>query len=356
MKELRFAMFGAGFWAPYQLAAWQEITGAKCVAICDCDLSKAQKLATDFGIEKVYEKAAELLACEQLDFIDIVTSAETHAELALLGAEHGLAVICQKPMAASLDEASQMVAAAQQAGTLLLVHENWRWQAPLRKLKSILDSGRLGKLVRARIDYANTLPVFDSQPFLKQLEKFILADMGTHLLDVSRFLFGEAEELYCQTRQMHTDIAGEDVATVMMRVREGLTVTCNISYASRWEFDHFPDTFVFVEGTRGGVTVGANCEVKFIGESETLIERVKPQAYNWANPAYGPIHPSIVDCHRNLLGALRGETQAETTGEDNLKTLELVHIAYESAERDEVIMLTQWKTDRDQVKVNGGTT
>lgn len=50
---------------------------------------------------------------------------------------------------------------------------------------------------RARIDYANSFPVFDNQPALKKLEQFILADIGTHILDVSRFLFGEATELFC---------------------------------------------------------------------------------------------------------------------------------------------------------------
>ncbi len=74
--------------------------------------------------------------------------------------------------------------------------------------------------MRARIDYANSFPVFDNQPFLKELDHFILTDIGTHILDVARFLFGEASSVRCQTRRMRRDIAGEDVATVMMEMRE----------------------------------------------------------------------------------------------------------------------------------------
>lgn len=339
MSELRFALLGTGFWSRYQLAGWQEVPGAKCIALYNRTRSKAERLAREFGVTSVYDDAEELLERESLDFIDIVTAVDTHARLVALGAKHGLPVICQKPIAPTLEIAREMVAGARAAGVPLLIHENWRWQAPLRKLKSILDSGRLGQLVRARIDYANSFPVFDNQPFLKQLKRFILTDMGTHILDASRFLFGEAVELYCQTRRMRSDIAGEDVATVMMRKQSGLTVTCNMSYASRWEYDRFPETFVAVEGTRGGVSLGADYELRIFDRQATHTERAAPAQYDWADRAYALVHCSIVDCHRNLLGSLRGQCRAETTGEDNLRTLELVFAAYESAENATVVRL-----------------
>ena len=99
--------------------------------------------------------------------------------------------------------------------------ENWRWQAPLRALKAVLDEGHIGRLFRGRIHYCNSFPVFDNQPFLKQLDRFILTDIGSHILDTARFLFGEASQLYCQTCQVHPDIQGEDVATVMLKTSMG---------------------------------------------------------------------------------------------------------------------------------------
>ncbi len=337
MSPLRMALLGAGFWARYQLAAWQELPAVRCVAVCDPVRAKALRLAEEFGIPHVAENAETLLAEHPLDFVDIVSDVSSHELLVALAARHGLPAICQKPLAPSLEAARRMAQQMNEAGVPLLVHENWRWQAPLRQLKSLLTPDRLGSPVRARIDYANSFPVFANQPFLKELSQFILTDIGTHILDVARFLFGEATELYCQTRRMRDDIAGEDVATVVMRMENDVTVTCNLSYASRWELDLFPQTMVAVEGTRGGVSLGAGYELKTYDDRGTQVRRVDIPQYQWAEPDYALIHASIVDCHRHLLSALEKQHPAETTAEDNLRTLELVYGAYESADTGRVV-------------------
>ncbi len=339
MSDLHFGLIGAGFWSRFQLAGWQQLPGAKCVAVCDLSRDKANELAVMFGIMSVYDDAEEMFKSETLDFIDVVTDVASHAELVALAAQHRVHVICQKPMAPSLEVSQEMVRQTRQAGVELLIHENWRWQAPLRRLKEILNSGRLGKIVRARIDYANSFPVFDNQPFLKELKQFILTDIGTHILDAARFLFGEATELYCQTRQMRADIAGEDVATVMMRMGEGVTVTCNMSYASRWQFDRFPQTMVAIEGTEGGVSLGPDYELQTFDRDDSSSERVSIPTYVWADPAYELVHSSIVACQQNLLDHLRGVRAGETTGEDNLKSLELVFAAYQSNREGAVVKI-----------------
>lgn len=335
MSELKFAMFGAGFWSQFQLAAWQELAGVRCSAIYNRTRSKAEQLAAQFGITSVYDNPQQLLDSHpELDFVDIVTDVDSHYELVQLALDRRLPVICQKPLAASLDLARQMTRQAELAGVPLLVHENWRWQAPIRRLKQILASGELGSIVRARIDYAHSFPVFDNQPFLKSVPRFILADMGTHILDVARFLFGEADLVFCQARRIHDDIQGEDVATVMMSMVTGPTVTCNLSYASRWEFDAFPQTMVAVEGTRAGVSLRPGFEIMISDDNGSRFETVPIAEYSWANPAYGVVHSSIVDCHRNLLhhlGPVAAQpSAAETTAQDNLRTLELVEACYQS--------------------------
>jgi D-apiose dehydrogenase len=336
MNELRFAVCGAGFWAQYQAAAWGEIAGVRCVAVCDPVREKAQHLAERLAIPAVYEDARELLEREQLDFVDIVSTPETHAALVQLAAERQVAAICQKPLAPTLAEAREMAEVCLQAGVPLLVHENWRWQAPLRALKQLLDSGLIGRVFRARIHYANSFPVFENQPFLKELPRFILGDMGTHILDVARFLFGEATSLYCHTSRIHPEIRGEDVATVMMKMR-GAAVVCDMSYASRVEHDRFPETFVLVEAERGSVELAPDFWLRTTVNGQTTARRVLPPRYAWANPAYDLVHASMVPCHANLVAGLRGERPAETTAADNLKTLELVEAAYESAESGQAL-------------------
>jgi D-apiose dehydrogenase len=339
MNELRFAILGTGFWARYQLAAWRELPGVRCVALFNRTKAKAEALASEFGVPAVYDDAEELFEKERPDFADIITDVGTHRRFVELAARHKTPVICQKPMAPTLEDAGAMISACRDAGVSLAVHENWRWQPSIRVLKRALDSGAAGEVFRARIDYCNSFPVFDNQPFLKELKRFILTDMGAHILDVARFLFGEADRLYCQVHRVHRDIRGEDAATVVLHQRGGATVTVNLSYASRVEHDRFPEAFVFVEGGLGSVELGPDHWLRVTTSEGTTSRRVPQPYYPWADPRYAPVHSSIVACHADLLRALQTGGTAETTAEDNLKTLRLVFAAYDSAENGRAVTL-----------------
>jgi len=339
MTPLRFALFGAGFWARFQLAAWRELRDVDCVAIYNRTKTKAEELAHRFNVPRVYDNPEELLNRESLDFIDIVTDVHTHAAFVHLANSRRLPVICQKPMAPNLAEAEAMVSACRASSTPFYIHENWRWQTPIRALKEYLDAGQIGSPFRARIDMISGFPVFKNQPALKDLEQFILADMGSHILDVARFLFGEAESLYCQTQQIHSDIRGEDVATVVLRMKGGrTTVVCEMAYAENpIEREFFPETLIFIEGNRGSLELAPGFQIRLTTEQGTRLRRFSPKMYSWCDPAYAVVQSSIVDCHANLLAGLRRTGRAETTGEDNLRTMQLVFKSYESAERDAVI-------------------
>jgi predicted dehydrogenase len=341
MDRLRFAVIGAGFWSRFQLSAWGELDGAECVAVCDRVRSKAEALAQLCGVPSVYDDPEELLRRERLDFIDVITDPATHAPLVHFAARHRVPVITQKPMAPSLAVAEQMVAACSEAGVPLLVHENWRWQTPLRRFHELLATGVIGTPFRARIEMISGFPVFDNQPYLRDLDQFILADMGVHILDVARVMFGEAESLYCRTCRVHPDIKGEDVATVMMQMGAQTTVLCHMGYAGNpLERDRFPETVVFVEGDRGSAELAPDYWVRVTTAEGTHSRRYPPPRYAWADPAYDVAHSSLVACNAHLLKALRGDAAAETTGEDNLKTLRLVFAAYDSA-RDGAAVVMQ---------------
>jgi predicted dehydrogenase len=113
-----------------------------------------------------------------------------------------------------------------------------------------------------------------------------------------------------------------------------------MSYASRTEIERFPETFVYVEGDRGFLELGPDFIIRETTEAGTHKQRHRPPHYHWADPAYDVIHTSIVPCQANLAQHMRGEGQAETTGEDNLKTIQLVFGAYQSAATGEVIRLS----------------
>jgi predicted dehydrogenase len=193
---------------------------------------------------------------------------------------------------------------------------------------------------RARIDMISGFPVFRNQPALAMLKEFILTDLGTHTLDTARFLFGEADSLCCHTARVHPGILGEDVATVMLHMRTGATVIVEMAYAEApLERECFPQTLIFVEGTRGSAEIAPDYQVRVTTGQGTDVRRCAPPRYGWADPAYDVVHANIVPCQRHLAAALRGETAPETSSADNLRTLRLVYGAYDSARQGQVVRL-----------------
>ena len=331
MSDLRFGVIGCGFWSQFQIAGWFEVGGVELVALYNRTRSKAEALAERFGVPAVYDTAEEMLAKEKLDFVDIITDVDTHSKFVHMAARHKVPVICQKPMAPDLATAEVMVKVCRDAGIPFLIHENWRWQYPIRQFKKALDEIGVGKVFRGHILYANSFPVFENQPFLKDLEQFILTDIGSHILDTARFLFGDAKRLYCQTSRVNPEIKGEDVATVMFETVDGATVTCEMSYASRLEHERFPETYIRAECENGSVELGPDFWVRVTKGADTIPTRHAPPHYEWADPAYDLAHSSIVSCNADLLRALRTGEPAETSGDDNLKTMQMVFSSYESA-------------------------
>jgi predicted dehydrogenase len=228
---------------------------------------------------------------------------------------------------------------ARKRNTALLVNENWRWQPQIRAFAAALYQAPLGKIWRAHINYANSFPVFTNQPFLREADRFILMDIGTHILDVMRYLFGEAETVYAQTHSVTSGIRGEDAASALFKMRNGMTVYTNLSYASRVHGERFPEVFITVEGEDASVSLDVDFNVHVVTREGISTSRHPPPFYDWADPRYAVVHASIVEAQRHLLAALHGEESAETTGMDNLDTLRLVFACYESARQNSVVVL-----------------
>ena len=335
-KILKGVIIGTGFWANYQVPAWQELEGVTMTAAYNRTLSKARAIAEKFAIPNVYDDVEKMLDREQPDFVDIITGVDTHKAFTLMAARKGMDVICQKPMAPSVEEATEMLDACKQAGVKLFIHENFRWQAPIRALKAALDAGIIGAAFKARVSFCSAFPVFANQPFLAELDKFILTDIGSHVLDICRFLFGEARSVYCLTKRVNPAIKGEDVANVLMEMQSGLHCYAEMSYASILEKEAFPQTLVLIEGEQGSLHLSNDFELKITTRGSTTSRVIKPVMHDWLDPAYAVVHSSIVDCNRNILQGLRGG-QAETTGADNLKTVQLVWGCYASSSGKKII-------------------
>lgn len=341
VSKLRFAIFGAGFWAHFQLAAWQELKDVECVAIYNRTRSRGEQFAHKFHVPTYYDDPEELLRQQKPDFVDIVTYPSTLSHFVKMVAAHKIPVISQKPMAPSVAIARENIRFCREAGVHYFIHENWRRQTQLRELKHVLDSGVIGTPSRARICMTSAFPVYINKPQLKDLEEFILTDTGTHILDIARFYFGEAESVYCQIHRVHPDIKGEDIATVMMMMNSGhTTVTIKLGYPENSvEHEYFSETMIHVEGSKGTAEVAKDYWLRVTTENGTHSKRYAPAWYPRVDPEYHVIHSSIVQINAHLLQALRGEVQAETPAEDNVKTLKLVFAGYDSARSGNVVLM-----------------
>ncbi len=328
---VRGGLIGCGFFAHNHLHAWQEIGDSAITALCDRDEERLRDAGQKFGISNLYTDAAEMMARESLDFVDIATTVATHRPLVESAAGAGLPVICQKPFAESLSDARAMVDACARAGVPLMVHENFRWQAPIRAVRAVLDSGRIGTVFWARVSFRSAYDVFSGQPYLATSQRFILEDLGIHILDIARFLFGDVSRLSAVINRVNPKIRGEDVATVLMLHESGVNSICDCSYATALAEELFPQTLLEIDGSRGSIRLNANYELIVHSNGVTERQTVAPVLHHWACRPWHNIQESVYAIQKHWVDCLAGGTVPETSGDDNLKTMTLVAAAYQSA-------------------------
>ncbi len=105
MATLKGGLIGCGFFAVNHMHGWRDADGAKIIAVCDRDAARLKAIGDEFGIEKRYADAAEMMTKEKLDFVDIATTVNSHRALVELAASYKIPTICQKPFAPTLADA-----------------------------------------------------------------------------------------------------------------------------------------------------------------------------------------------------------------------------------------------------------
>jgi predicted dehydrogenase len=246
-------------------------------------------------------------------------------------------------MAPGFEAAKRMMQVTRDAGVRYYVHENYRWQPQFRRVKALIDSGVIGAPFRCSSSFNTAFPVFETQPFLATLDNFALTDQGSHQFDVLRFLFGEADTIYAQIQTVSPGIKGEDVATSLLRMKSGVVCNQHISFSSPLEEEVFPQTLMLVEGDKGSIRLDAHYRIALTVGKETTYEKIKMDKYPWQTDRLEPEPPSIVACNNDIQQDMLGNGKAETTGDDNFKTVRIVWAAYESARTNSVVRLDLFK-------------
>lgn len=329
--RLKGAVIGCGFFAQNHLHGWADLDDVEIVAVCDVDAGKAKLAAEKFGIARVYTSAEALFETEALDFVDIPTTMETHEALTALAFAHGVPVILQKPFAPDLDGCKRIVAAAAAANIPLMIHEDFRFQNLFRTVRQILDGGELGRLTFGRLSWRTGIDVYSNQPYLVHVKRFMIMDVGIHLLDLARFLFGEASGVFCRTQQIKAGIAGEDAATILLSHDNGATSVLDMSYATKRDPDPFPQTLGEIEGTQGTLIIGANGVLTVHAKGATRQITVPQDGRSWTSEPWTQIQDSVVHTQRHFIDSLRNGVEPATSGRDSLATYALLEAAYLSA-------------------------
>ncbi|MFD1197961.1 Gfo/Idh/MocA family protein [Brucella gallinifaecis] len=331
MAELNGALVGCGFFAINQMHAWNDVSGAKIVAICDRDPERLKIVGDQFGIERRYTDAQALFADGGIDFVDIATTVSSHRALVELAAAHKVPAICQKPFAKTLDDAKAMVKVCDDAGIPLMVHENFRWQTPIQAVRKALDSGVIGSPFWGRFSFRSGFDVFSGQPYLAEGERFIIEDLGIHTLDIARFILGDVTGLVARTKRVNPKIKGEDVATILMDHENGATSIVDVSYATKLETDPFPETLIELDGTEGSIRLYQGYRLEVITPNSTTVSDVSPRLLSWASRPWHNIQESVFAIQQHWIDKLLTGEETSTSGLDNLKTFALVEAAYDSA-------------------------
>jgi D-apiose dehydrogenase len=338
---LRGAVIGCGFFAINHLQGWRDAKGADIVAICDRSPERLMFVGDQFSIAARYTEATEMLAKEKLDFVDIATTAPSHRALAELAASHGIAVICQKPFAPTLDDAKAIVAACAKAGVPLMVHENFRWQSPIQVIKRIIAAGDIGDVFWGRVSFRSAYDVFSGQPYLAEGQRFIVEDLGIHALDVARFLFGDVDNVNARIKRVNPNIKGEDVATILLDHGHGIASMVDCSYATQAEHELFPQTLLEIDGTKGTIRLGAQYQLTVTSQRVTRHQDVSPALLPWATRPWHNIQESVALIEQHWIDCLHQKLEPQTSGRDNLKTFALVEAVYQSAASGKTVEMKQ---------------
>jgi predicted dehydrogenase len=343
-KAIRVGVIGCGFYAQNHLNAWRDLgaEGAVLSAVCDVDAVKARSAGEGFGVPW-YTDANAMLAAEKLDAVDIVTRQDTHRPIAETTISHGVATIVQKPFAPNWEDATAIVDAARKGGVWLAVHENFRYQTPLRTVRETIDSGAIGQPNWARIAFRTGFDVYTTQPYFYDEERFVIADVGVHVLDVSRFLLGDVERISCETQRRNPRVRGEDTATMLLRHESAAVSIVECTYESRRDDDPFPETMLEIEGARGSIVVTRGCRMKLTSDGAASEINIGMPLLPWTSHPWHVSQEGALGACRHFLDCLQRGVPAETCGEDNLKTYALVDAAYLAAAEHRSVAPMRWR-------------
>jgi predicted dehydrogenase len=220
---LRAGVVGLGMMGRNHVRVWDEsVDGVDLVAVADPD-GAAVRRATAGRNARGYEDPEAMLADERLDLVSIVAPTSLHLPVTLAALRSGANVLVEKPIAATREEAVEMMEAAGSAGRMLTVGHIERFNPAIRELRRRLAAGELGRIFQVKATRLGPFPA-------RIRDVGVVVDLAPHDLDVMRFLVGsEPVRIYAETeRRIHTD--HEDLFNGIMKFANGVVGILDINW------------------------------------------------------------------------------------------------------------------------------
>jgi UDP-N-acetyl-2-amino-2-deoxyglucuronate dehydrogenase len=337
--KFKIGLVGCGRIAKNHFDAIREEKNLQLVAVCDIDKKKAEAAGKEQKIP-FFTDLKKMLDDIPMDIISICTPSGIHPQNGILAAEHGVHVVTEKPMATKLEEADALIKACDKNKVHLFVVKQNRLNATMKLLKSAIDKGRFGKIYQAAVNVFWQRPQeyydqskwrgtweFDGGAFMNQ---------ASHYVDALEWLIGEPESVMAMTTTMARKIESEDMGAAVVRFRNGVIATINVSMLT------FPKNYegsITILGEKGTVKIGGiavNSIEKWEFEDYDDDDKIVFESnYNPPN-IYGFGH---LGYYQNVVQVLEGVKEPNTDGRGGRKSLELNLAIYKSSQTGKRIAL-----------------
>lgn len=199
----RVALVGIGGMGFVHYNAYKKIDNAEVIAVADPRVEMAKEKIGEDKVN-VYASLEELLSAESVDMVDICTPSYMHADLSIMAMERGLDVLCEKPMSVTEEDSARIIATVERTGKTFMTAHVVRFMAPYVYLKSVIDSGELGKPVHIQMKRISATPRWSWENWMRDLTKSGGApvDLSIHDIDFIQYVFGQPKDVTGTYRKM----------------------------------------------------------------------------------------------------------------------------------------------------------
>ena len=319
---------------------------AKIIGITDINEERAKALAEKYAC-KAYKTREEMLADTAIDAVSVCTANHTHAEIAIEALRAGKHVLCEKPMAVTLEECEHMVSEAKAHDRFLMIGQNQRLAKAHVKARELVKNGTLGKIISFRTVFGHGGPETWSVDPGKDVWFFdrtkaamgAMADLGIHKTDLIQFLLGDtivettARLATLDKKDAHNNMIGvDDNAICIYRTKGGVIGTMTAS----WTYYGQEDNSTVLYGTKGILRIydDPGYSMKFISSGgEEIVYKLDAIQTNDSQTKSG-----VID---EFVGCIAAGKQPEICGESVLSAMRAVFASIESSETGRTVYIKE---------------